>query len=1008
MVKFVKLFIMKSDKVDMKKKIFALAAVVVSVIMCSVAANADEYRKALRLYEDGMTVRSRSVFDKLSKESAAADPKGWAVLCDVRMKTEGYEGMMEEFMEMNPHSVLIPQIRYAHAANLFDNQEYQAAAYEFSKIDMKSLHKDQVDEFMFWQAYCDLENRKMQSAAERFTTLASRPVTDYTAPAQYVLGYIKYEMKDFHSALGWFEQSVTDSRFAENSSWYIMECRFMMKDYAYVTRNAEKMYAEVPDERKPHLARIISESYLVMGDADKARKYYDLDTSDNAAKTRADWFYSGSLLYAVEDYKGAIDNYNMVTMRTDSIGQVANYNLGYCYIQTKNKVAAMQAFKDASMVYYDKKLTEDAYFNYAKLAFDLNDDPSVFRDYLAKYPEADKGDQINGYIAVAALYNHDYAGAVEAYDKIDDLDDDMRSNYMKANYLRARQLIANGSYRMAIPCLKVAAYYSDRGSRFNQLSRYWLAESHFRTEQYQEARKMYTELYNISALYGSPESHLIPYNIAYCFYQEEDYPSAIKWFDNYLSEKKTEFRKEALERKADCLFIAKDYDAAAAAYDLVLKDYFDVNDIYPYYQAAISYGLDRKNDRKIKLLSNVMEASPQAEFYPEALFELGRTYAVKEDDENAFKCFNKLAQEVKDSNYVAQAYIEMGSLARNQSQFNEALGYYKTVVEEMPHSGYAESALLAIESIYQTKDRPEEYIAYIENIGKGASKTADEKEMLYFNSAEQLFLSSNYQKALVSLQKYIDLYPSGKNVYKADFYMAESYRNLRQFEKACDSYRKVISDGEGSFVELSMLQFAKIAYDLERWDDSFGAYASLYEAAVLENNKHVALVGMMRSAYKGHEWQEVIKNADKVLFDSKTDAHLKQEAEYLKAKSYLASSRREEAFAILERLSADMSGAYGAEAAYLIILDCYDRGEFEEVEKKVYAFSDAGSGQTYWLAKSFIILGDTFVESGELKQAKATFESVRDGYEPQGEGDDVQDNVIMRLKKLDELIAEQN
>ena len=78
------------------------------------------------------------------------------------------------------------------------------------------------------------------------------------------------------------------------------------------------------------------------------------------------------------------------------------------------------------------------------------------------------------------------------------------------------------------------------------------------------------------------------------------------------------------------------------------------------------------------------------------------------------------------------------------------------------------------------------------------------------------------------------------------------------------------------------------------------------------------------------------------------------------------------------------------------------------MENKVYAFADAGSGQTYWLAKCFIVLGDTFVENGELKQAKATFESVRDGYTPAAENDDVLDNVNMRLKKLDEMIAGQN
>lgn len=984
------------------------AAALCSAIISVSPMSADEVRKALRLYEDGMLVRSRSLFDADARKSASADPQGWSVLCDVQMRTPGYVGRMEAFLKANPHSMLVPQIRYAHAANLFDRQEYIAAADEFAKIERERLYKDQIDEFIFCQAYCDLENSRLTAATEKFSELTARPHSDYTAPAQYVLGYIKYELKDFHSALGWFEKSVSDARFTENSNWYIMECRFMMKDYRYVTANAEQMYQNVPEERKAHLARIISEAYLVLGDAETARKYYDLNTKPDSDKTRADWFYSGSLLYAVQDYKGAIDNYNMVTMRTDSIGQVANYHLGFSYIQTKNKVAAMQAFKDASMVSFDSEMAEDAHFNYAKLAFDLNDDPSVFQDYLAKYPAVEKGDKINSYIAVAALYNHDYAGAVDAYDKIDDLDDDMRDNYMKANYLRARQLIESGSYRMAIDCLKVTVYYSERGSRFNQLARFWLAESYFRNEQYSQARQIFTDLYNTSALYGAPESYLIPYNIAYCFFNEENYPMSIKWFDEYLSERKVEFRKEALERKGDCFFIAKDYDAAYASYDLVIRDYFNVNDIYPYYQSAIAYGLDRKTDKKIELLSRVMDASPDAEFYPDALFELGRTYAVKEDDDNAFKCFNKLAQEVKDSNFVAQAYIEMGSLARNQSQFNEALGYYKTVVEEMPNSGYAESALLAIESIYQTKDSPEEYIAYIENIGKGASKSADEKEMLYFNSAEQLFLSANYQKALVSLQKYLDKYPSGKNSYKAEFYMAESYRSLGRLEQACDFYKKVIAGGEGSFVELSMLNFSKISFDLERWADAYGGYSSLYGAAKLENNKYQALLGMMRSAFRGREWNEAVKNADRLLYDSRSDAQVKQEADYVKAKSYLATSRRDEAFAILEKLSADMTGAYGAEAAYLMVMDSYDKGDFDKVEEKVYAFSETGSGQTYWLAKCFIILGDSFVEKGELKQAKATFESVRDGYTPSEGGDDIHDNVNMRLRKLDELIAGQN
>ena len=104
---------------------------------------------------------------------------------------------------------------------------------------------------------------------------------------------------------------------------------------------------------------------------------------------------------------------------------------------------------------------------------------------------------------------------------------------------------------------------------------------------------------------------------------------------------------------------------------------------------------------------------------------------------------------------------------------------------------------------------------------------------------------------------------------------------------------------------------------------------------------------------------------------------------------------------LLKNLAENPTTQYGAEAAYMLIVDSYDSGDFKAVEDKVYAFSDAASGQTYWLAKSFIVLGDSFADRGELAQAKATFESIRDGYT--STSDDVLSEVNMRLEKLQKL-----
>ena len=968
-----------------------------------------DLRQALELQSRGMHNRASVVLKNISDEVRTSDPEGYAILSDVTMNMKAYAAGMNDYIQRNPQSMLVYPIKYQHALNLFEQQDYMSALSVMEEIPARYIPSSQLDEYLFKKAYCELEAGDKDRALLQFESVVKRPVSDFTAPARYSIAYINYDKGDYRQALEWFEAASTDRRFAEICDYYIVECRFLLKDYKYVAVHGEKVYARVSDERKPFLARILSESMLVQGDADNARKYYDLSIkSEDHKHTRADWFYSGSVLYAVKDYKGAIESFKKMGVRNDSIGQVANYHLAFSYIQTKNKVAALDAFREASEYPYDPSITEDAHFNWAKLAFDINNDSSVFQEYMKRYSDKEKDDKIYSYMAVAALHERNYEAAVNAYGMIDELDDDMRSNYMKANYLRANQLISSGAYRLAANYLKIAGYYSDKSSRFNHLTRFWLAESYYRNDQFSQARELFVELYNLAALNRQPESYVIPYNIAYCYYKEGDYSSALKWYDTYLKQSSVKFRKDALERSADCHFVRKEYKKAYEFYDKVVKDYFDVNDIYPYYQSAISYGLSGNMTKKINLLGNVLKADPSARFYPEALFELGRSYAVKEDDENAFKCFRTLADNVKDSTYVARAFIEMGSLSRNQSQFEDALGYYKEVVEKMPLSGYAEDALAAIESVYQTKNDPESYLMYIETIGKGATKTDDEREDMIFNSAEQVYFTENYQKALVALQTYLDRYPSGKYGYKADFYMAEAYRSLGKLEQACDSYVKVIQNGEASYAEQAMLHFSELSYKMEKWEDAFGGYSSLLASASIQNNKTTALKGMMRSAFRWHNWVEAIKAAEDVMYEGAFEADIKREASYVKAKALMATSRRTEAMAAFETLAGDVTDAYGAEAAYMLIQDCYDKGEFAQVEEKVTSFSQAGSRQVYWLAKSFIVLGDSFVDLNNLLQAKATFESIRDGYKPTHEGDDIMDNLRIRLTKLEEMISQQN
>lgn len=989
----------------------------IAVILCAVLMSpsavfagqdrtAETYRQAVRLYRNGMFERARTIFGDIASSTGDVMARGYETLCAVRLQEKGYETLVEGFLAEYPYSRLIPQIRFYNALNLFDNEDYKAAAGEFALVEEKSLENDQIAEFVFKHAYSLFEEEDLGGASRLFEKSEKMAYSDYTAPSRYSLGYINYMQKNFPEAYSWFEKAGKDARFTDLSNYYMTECKFMQKDYAYVIKNGVKLFGEVPADRQSHLARIISESYLASGDSENAKAYYDKIEHSRKDMDRDDYFYAGTVMYSTGDFTGAIDNFSAMSSRTDSIGQIANYQLGYSYIQTGNKVAAMDAFKSASEQRFNPDIQEDAHFNYAKLSFDLNHNPKVFDEYITKYPAKEKGDQIYSYMALASLYNHDYAGAVDAYANIDNLDSNQKANYMRANYLRANQLIKNGSWRDAVPLLKAAGYYAPKRDPFNQLTKYWLGESYYRSDQFEKAAETFQDLYNNSALDGKAEGKLIPYDLAYSYFRLGDYDNASKWFDEYLKDGNPAEGEDAASRRADCDFFRKDYKTAVKEYEAAMNRFPYAGNLYPSYQAGIAYGLLGDRNSKVNVLSKALKASPSAEYYSEAMYELGRAYVAAGNNDAAVRTFEKLRTNTDDKTIAARSLIELGMISRNDSEFDKALAYYKQVVADMPGTEYAGDALSAIESIYQSEGRGDEFIDYADKIGAIKDKSEGEKESMYFAAAEQLYLSENWNKALPSLQNYLERFPSGSDASKAAFYIAESYRNLGKKEQACDWYTKALrGSGTASFKETAMLNFSVLSYEMERYKEAYGGFSSLLSEAVSDNNKHTARIGMMRSAFKAADYASAISSAEKVRTDSKSTEVQVREADYLLAKSYLSTNERTKAFEIFTKLSAKPATNEGAEAAFMLIQDAYDQGKYDTVEKKVYDFSSKAGGQNYWLAKAFIVLGDSFAERDNYTQAKATFESILNGYKPaEGTTDDVLDNVRMRLSKLNNLM----
>jgi tetratricopeptide (TPR) repeat protein len=239
-------------------------------------------------------------------------------------------------------------VNFRLAQDLFDRGVYEEASYRFGSISQDELMPGQVAEFAYKKGYSAFGIGDLSLSRMLLEKMQGLPPSDYTAPSQYSLGYVCYSLGDFREASDWFAKSAQDPRFTQLANYYILECRFNEKDYDYVVKFGEDLFDKVPADRQSHFARIMSEAYLVLGDKEKARSYYLKNLAGKPSRNRSDWFYAGSVLYAVEDWEGAVESFSQMPERTDSLGQIANYQLGWSYIQLRNKVAALDAFKDAA------------------------------------------------------------------------------------------------------------------------------------------------------------------------------------------------------------------------------------------------------------------------------------------------------------------------------------------------------------------------------------------------------------------------------------------------------------------------------------------------------------------------------------------------------------------------------------------------------------------------------------------------------------------------------------
>ena len=104
-----------------------------------------------------------------------------------------------------------------------------------------------------------------------------------------------------------------------------------------------------------------------------------------------DFYQLGFAYYKQNDFENAIRYFNKIIDEKNYVSQNAYSYLGECYLNLDKKTEALNAFKTASEMDFNKNIKQDAALNYAKLSYEAGNPfksvAEVLQNYLKAYPK---------------------------------------------------------------------------------------------------------------------------------------------------------------------------------------------------------------------------------------------------------------------------------------------------------------------------------------------------------------------------------------------------------------------------------------------------------------------------------------------------------------------------------------------------------------------------------------------------------------------------------------------
>lgn len=933
-----------------------------------------------------------------TESSLCAEADYYMAMCAMELKEAGAEARLAEFLRRNPESVHVNDVEFALASLLCTAGRYDEAQRAFGKVDYATLSPEHRQQYDIRMGYIRFQQGDYDDALRYFRRIPSPG--EYSDHALYYISYIAYVRGDNATARAGFTELSRSAAYGAVAPFYLLQIEFNEGNYRYVVTTGGSLIDRAAGERRTELERIVAEGWFHLGDYGRTEEFLDAYRRSGGEMGRNENYLLGYSLYRQARYDEARPCLQQVCGADDALTQNASYHLADCYLRGGDKQRAMQSFAMAANEAFDAAIAEDALFNYGKLQYELggglfNEAIHVLNRYIAQYPTSERAVQARE-LLIAAYYNsRDYDAAYRAIRSMPTDDADIRAALQKITYFRGLEAYAAGDLAAARRYLEESAAVNV-SPKYSALNSFWQGEIAFAEGDYPVAAAKYNA-YLRRAPRDAREYAMAWYNLGYCAFDKEEMAQARSSFDKFLQvyAPRDRYRADAWNRLGDVDYAERRFDDAVASYDRAIA-LATPERHYARYKRAVTLGILGRTGEKQEALRRII-ADGEGDYVSEASYELGRSFIAQEQYAEGAAQLERFVADFPASPRRAQALSDLGLAYLNLGDRQKSLHYYDMVVDASPRSSEAREAMQGIREIYVSQGDVDGYFDYAAKAGLEGDLSAQSRDSLSFVAAQNLYLKGNPAAAAQSLRNYVSSYPKGYYLTDALYYLSDCCLRTDDRAGAIETLTRLTEQGTNQYTEQALEKLSELTFAEKRYDEAASAYRRLYDVTTTRSGRETAMTGYVRATVAGGDGDRIAAMAADVCGHADAGATALREAKYAWAGQLRASGDRDRALKLYKELASDVKTREGSEAAYYVIEALFESGDLDKTESEVFAFSDR-EPNAYWLAKAFLLLGDVYVRKGDTFQARATYQSVADGYSPADDG--IVDEAKERIAKL--------